>query len=73
LRKSDPAIAAEIGVDHKTVGRARKQNGDRSLAYQAQRKDGKQKNMQKGNPTKKKLPGTDREAGSHLIRRQLIN
>lgn len=40
--KSDRAIAAEIGVDHKTVGKARREGGDDSPPETRQGQDGKQ-------------------------------
>src|SRR5512132_4385833 len=39
--KSDRAIAAEIGVDHKTVGAARKAGGENSPPERVTGKDGK--------------------------------
>lgn len=40
-QKSDRAIAAELGIDHKTVGKARKSTGEYSPVEKRTGKDGK--------------------------------
>ena len=55
--KSDRAIAAEIGVDHKTVGKARKATGEQSPVQERTGLDGKTRRLpEQKPPPEKRLP-----------------
>jgi hypothetical protein len=70
--KSDRAIAAEIGVDHKTVGAARRSVGEHSPPEKRVGKDGKSYPATKPppKPVYSKKEEAERERGAFLLRAQ---
>lgn len=66
--KSDRALAAEIGVDHKTVAKARQSTGDDSPVEKRTGRDGKVRRM----PERKQASRDDLMAQTNEFHRELF-
>ena len=60
--KSDRAIAADLGIDHKTVGKARRSTGDYSPVDTRVGLDGKVRQMPQRKPKPEEVIPTEEEA-----------